>query len=173
MKALPALCCVAALACGMSACNGNNTTPAAAPDTHDTDVKAISDTEAQWNKDYETRDVDKLAAHYADDAVLMVPGSPVAKGVATVRSEMQEMMKDPGLTLKFHATMTDVAKSGDLGYTQGSYVLTATDPKTHKIVTDHGSYVTTYRKQTDGSWKAVADIATSEVPSMPIPAKKM
>jgi ketosteroid isomerase-like protein len=31
--------------------------------------------------------------------------------------------------------------------------------------------VTTYRKQADGSWKAVADIATSEVPPpMPAPA---
>jgi uncharacterized protein (TIGR02246 family) len=171
MKALPALFCVAALAGGMSACNGNNAAPAA-PDTHDADVKAIGDTEAQWNKDYEARDLDKIAAHYADDAVLMTPGSPAAKGMAAVRAEMQEMMKDPGLTLKFHATMTEVSKSGELGYTQGSYVLTATDPKTHKMVTDHGSYVTTYRKQADGSWKAVADIATSEVPSMPIPEKK-
>jgi ketosteroid isomerase-like protein len=64
----------------------------------------------------------------------------------------------------------DVAKSGDLGYTQGSYKLTVTDPTTHKIINDHGSYVTTYRKQADGSWKAVADIATSEVPPGP-PAK--
>jgi uncharacterized protein (TIGR02246 family) len=172
MKALPALCCVAALACGLAACNGN-TAPAAAPDTHDADIKAINDTEAQWNKDYEARDLEKIAAHYSDDAVLMTPGSPAAKGMAAIHGEMQEMMKDPGLTLKFHATMTDVSKSGELGYTQGSYVLTATDPKTHKIVTDHGSYVTTYRKQADGSWKAAADIATSEVPSMPIPAKKM
>ena len=51
-----------------------------------------------------------------------------------------------------------------MGYTQGAYVLTVTDPSTHKVINDHGSYVTTYRKQTDGSWKAVADIATSDVP---------
>jgi len=173
MKALPALCFAAALACGMSACNGNNTTPAAAPDTHDADVKAIGDTEAQWNKDYEARDLDKIAGHYADDAVLMTPGAPAAKGMAAIRGVMQEMMKDPGLTLKFHATLTDVSKSGELGYTQGSYVMTMTDPKTHKPMNDHGSYVTTFRKQSDGSWKAEADIATSEVPSMPMPAKKM
>jgi hypothetical protein len=39
-----------------------------------------------------------------------------------------------------------------------------TDPQTKQIVNDHGSYVTTYRKQPDGTWKAIADIATSEVP---------
>lgn len=172
MKSLPAFCCLA-LACGMSACNSNSAPPVAAPDTHEADLKSINDTEAQWNKDYEARDLDKLAAHYADDAVFMAPGAPAAKGLAAIRGEMQEMMKDPAFTLKFHSTLTDVSKSGELGYTQGPYVLTATDPKTHKIVTDHGSYVTTYRKLADGSWKAVADIATSEVPSMPMPEKKM
>ncbi len=77
------------------------------------------------------------------------------------------MTADPAMSLKFQATKTDVAKSGDLAYTQGTYTLTLTDPKTKKIITDHGSYVTTYRKQADGTWKAVADIATSEVPPPP------
>jgi hypothetical protein len=47
--------------------------------------------------------------------------------------------------------------------------LTLTDPQTKQVVNDHGSYVTTYRKQPDGAWKAVADIASSEVspPSHP------
>lgn len=59
-----------------------------------------------------------------------------------------------------------------MGYTQGSYEMAVTDPATHKVIHDHGSYVTAYRKQADGSWKAEADIATSSVPSMPIPEKK-
>jgi hypothetical protein len=42
--------------------------------------------------------------------------------------------------------------------------MTVTDPQTKQIINDHGSYVTTYRKQPDGTWKAVADIATSAVP---------
>jgi hypothetical protein len=31
---------------------------------------------------------------------------------------------------------------------------------------DHGSYVTVYRKLADGSWKAISDISTSEVPTV-------
>jgi ketosteroid isomerase-like protein len=66
-----------------------------------------------------------------------------------------------------------VAGSGDLAYSRGTYTMTMTDPKTKKPVTDHGSYVTDYRKQPDGSWKAVADIVTSEVPMAPAgPMKK-
>ena len=31
------------------------------------------------------------------------------------------------------------------------------------VPNDHGSYVTAYPKQPDGSWKALAEIATSEM----------
>ena len=44
-----------------------------------------------------------------------------------------------------------------------------TNPKTKKPVTDKGKYVTVYKKQADGSWKAVADILNSD---MPLPTKK-
>jgi ketosteroid isomerase-like protein len=103
----------------------------------------------------------------------MAPGEAAVTGKDAVRNELQGMMKDPALSLQFQATRVDVAKSGDLGYSQGTYTMTMTDPKTHKPVTDHGSYVTTYRKQADGSWKAVSDIATSSGNSMAMPEKKM
>jgi len=167
MKAFVTLCGMAILALGMTACNQS---PPAAPDTHDADVKAISDIETQWNKDYVAKAADKIAAYYADDAVLMVPGGPSSNGKDAIRAAMKQMLSDPAMSLTFQASKVDVAKSGDLGYTQGSYKLTVTDPTTHKVINDHGSYVTTYRKQADGSWKAVADIATSEVPPAP-PAK--
>ena len=55
----------------------------------------------------------------------------------------------------------------------GTYTMTMTDSKTKKVMNDHGSYVTDYRKQPDGSWKAVADIVTSEVPMAPAAPMKM
>jgi ketosteroid isomerase-like protein len=76
------------------------------------------------------------------------------------------------MTLKFQAARVEVAKSGDQAYTQGSYAMTMTDPASKQVVNDHGSYVTTYRKQADGTWKAVADIATSDVPPPAPPDKK-
>jgi uncharacterized protein (TIGR02246 family) len=157
MKRFATLCAISTMALTMTACNQTS-------GSHDADVKAIQDNEAQWNLDYAAKDNDKIVAHYADDAILMVPGTPSSSGREAIRIALKEMVSDPALSLKFHATKVEVAKSGDVAYTQGTYTLTLTDPQTKQVINDHGSYVTTYRKQPDGTWKAVADIATSEVP---------
>jgi uncharacterized protein (TIGR02246 family) len=169
MKALATLCSTAALALAITACNQASTP---APDTHDADVKAITDLEAQWNKDYAAKDGDKLAGYYANDAILVVPGTPSVSGKDAIVEDLKHMLADPALSLTFQPTRVDVAKSGDLAYTLGKYQLTVTDEATHKVINDHGSYVTAYRKQPDGSWKAESDIATSEIPPTPPPASK-
>jgi len=139
--------------------------------SHDAAVKAIQDTETHLNHDYASRDVDKIMDHYADDAVMMVPGTPISNGKAAIREGVKPMAADPALALKFASTRVEVAKSGDLAWTQGTYTLTMTDPQSHQVINDHGSYVTTYSKQPDGSWKTVPDIVTSEVPPpAPTPA---
>jgi uncharacterized protein (TIGR02246 family) len=171
MKAIATLCGTAVVVLSMTGCNPAPPV-APPPDTHDADVKAISDLEAQQVANFAAKNLDGLAGSYADDAVLMTPGAPSVKGKDAIRNGLKEMIADPALNLKFKADRVDVAKGGDLGYTQGTYTLTVTNPATHKPIDDHGSYVTTYRRQADGSWKAVADIATSELPLMPPPKKK-
>ncbi len=142
-------------------------------DNHDAAVQALKDNETQWNKDFAAKSVDKLAAHYADHAVLMSPGMPSSTGKDAIRKTLTGMVADPSLNLQFHSAMVEVSKSGDMGFTQGSYTMTMTDPNTRRVINDHGSYVTTYIRQADGSWKAVADIATSEVPAPVPPAEPM
>ena len=139
---------------------------AAAPAAVDTAAAAqtLKDNEAQWNQDFASKDAGKMAAHYADDAVLMSPGMPPSSGKDAIRKTLDEMVKDPALSLKFQASHVEVAKGGDIGFTQGSYTMTMTDPGSKQVIHDHGSYVTTYRKQADGTWKAVSDIASSESP---------
>jgi len=163
MKRLAALWAAAAVALMVTACNQ-------APDTHEADVAAIQANETQWNSDYAAKDLDKIVSHYADDAVLMVPGTPSTSGKSAISASLKGMVADPALTLKFQSSTVEVAKSGDVAYTQGTYTMTLTDPQTHQVINDHGSYVTTYRKQPDGTWKAVADIATLQVPPAAPPA---
>lgn len=127
------------------------------------DVKALKDSEIRWNQEYTAKDLEKVMAHYANDAVVMAPGFPAMSGPAEIRKMLKSMMDDTSFTLKFQGVRTEVSSSGDLGFTQGTYQMTMMDPASKQVIHDHGSYVTTYRKEA-GSWKAVADIATSEVP---------
>ncbi len=161
MKAFAVLCAATLVAATLTACQSTS---------HDADMIAVKDTEIQWNQDWASRDLDKIVAHYADDAVLMVPGGPSSNGKAAIREGIKPMAADPATALKFIASRVEIAKSGDVAWTQGTYTLTLTDPQTKQVIHDHGSYVTTYRKQPDDSWKCVADIATSEVPPPAPPA---
>lgn len=128
------------------------------------DVQALKDNEARWNREWEARNLDKIVAHYTDISILMATGFPSTSGLDNIRKLLKTLLEDPVVSLKFQWARIEVASSGDLGFTQGSYQMTFTDPASKQVIHDHGSYVTTYRKQTDGSWKAIADIATSEVP---------
>jgi uncharacterized protein (TIGR02246 family) len=168
MKPLAALLGTAVIALMASACNK----PA---DSHNTDVQAIKDNEAQWNLDWQSKVPEKIASHFADDGVLMVQGMDDITGKDAIVGALKQMVADPALSMKFSASKIDVARSGDLAFSQGSYTLTLTDPQTKQLINDHGSYVTAYRKQSDGTWKAVSDIAVSEVPPaapQAVPPKK-
>ena len=141
------------------------------PDTHDADVSALKDTEAAWVKDAATKDVEKWVAHYTDDASVLLPNEPIASGKDAIRAAMKPLMSDPNFATTFSANRVGVAKSGELGYTQGAYSMTVTDPKTKAPTTEKGKYLTVYSKQTDGTWKAVEDTFMSDAPPPSEPAK--
>jgi uncharacterized protein (TIGR02246 family) len=146
-------------------------TQAPPPDTHDADVQSLKDAEAAWAKAVAAKDFEKGMTYYADDASLLIANAPAIDGKDAIRAAMKPMYDDPNFALTFQASRVEVARSADLGYTQGAYSLTITEPKTKKPVTDKGKYVTTYKKQADGTWKAVADMVSSDVP-LPAPGKK-
>jgi uncharacterized protein (TIGR02246 family) len=150
--------------CLLAGCSSPTTT-SASPDTHDADVKAIKDTEAAWMKEAASKDVDKWLSYYTDDAALLMPNAPAITGKDNMRAALKPVMTDPNFALSFSATKVDTAKSGDLAYSQGTYSMTVTDPAAKAPVTDHGKYLTIFKKQADGSWKAVEDMLSSDMPA--------
>jgi ketosteroid isomerase-like protein len=42
-----------------------------------------------------------------------------------------------------------------------------TNPKSKKAGTDKGKYITVFKKQADGTWKAVEDMVNSDGPMAP------
>lgn len=145
---------------------GCSNTPAPAPDTRAADVQAIKDLEAAWVKDAATKDPGKWASYFSDDGSGLYPGFPTVTGKAALKTAMTPFLADPNFGLTFQSDRTVASKSGDMVYSQGTYSMTMSDPKTKKPMTDKGKFMTVYMKQPDGNWKAVADTFNSDAPSM-------
>jgi len=60
----------------------------------------------------------------------------------------------------FLTHLADMAASGDLGYTYGTYVFTSKN-KEGKLVASYGKYTSIWKKQKDGQWKVVVDMGNS------------
>jgi ketosteroid isomerase-like protein len=64
----------------------------------------------------------------------------------------------------------EVAQSGDIGYTSGTYEFTMNDAS-GKPVNERGKYLEVWKKQADGKWKCVMDIWNSDLPVAPAEKK--
>jgi uncharacterized protein (TIGR02246 family) len=135
------------------------------PDTRDADIKAVKDVEAAWVKDAATKDVDKYAGYYSDDASVLMPNAPIINGRDNIKAALKPMLADPNFALTFQSTRAEASKGGDFVYTVGTYSMTRSGPKNKTAVTDKGKYLTVFKKQADGSWKAVADMINSDMPA--------
>ena len=128
--------------------------------------QALAAEEANWNQAFHSKNLDGLVAAYASDAVFVLPGLPAQVGTSAIRKAYAEALKDPNFDVSFAADTVEVAKSGELAFTQGHFTMKGSDPKTMQATTTAaGSYLTIYRKQADGSWKAIQDWAAADPPS--------
>jgi uncharacterized protein (TIGR02246 family) len=136
--------------------------PTAPPDTRAADVQAVKDVEAAWMKDAASKDADKWASYFTEDGSGLYPGAATLNGKAAIKAAMAPMLADPNFSLSFQSNRAVASKGGDMVYTEGTYTMTTTNPKTKKPITDKGKFLTVYAKQADGSWKAIADTFNSD-----------
>lgn len=99
-----------------------------------------------------------FASWAAPDATMM----PVDQKPVTGRDEVRKQFADfpADMTLSWKPFKADIAKSGDLGYTLGTYELKRRGAGGEPVVS-HGKYCSVWKKQADGSWKWVVDIGNS------------
>jgi ketosteroid isomerase-like protein len=115
-----------------------------------------------------------VTGYYASDAIVMNPNAPASVGSEAIRRSWADVSKAGLVRLRFKIARFYVSDS--LASDQGTYTFQIR-PKppadtANFIVNDHGNYATTYLRR-NGQWRAVFDIATSEVPlvAAPPPAK--
>jgi ketosteroid isomerase-like protein len=103
-------------------------------------------------------DIDVFMSYWAPDATAYLSGMPALRGTDAIRKGFGDMISAPGVSLSWTPERAEVSISGDVGYTTGTYEITATSTK------DSGKYVTIWRKQPEGTWKVVEDIGNSNLP---------
>jgi len=145
----------AAIALTIGGCSKSGGTAASA----DSVKQAIKADEAKWNQQFKSKDTEALVGHYADDAFFYATGEAPADGSTAIRQIYATASTDPAFEVHFASDKIDVAGSGDFAYARGKFDEKYTDKKTGKVMTGSGPYITVYKKQDDGSWKAVEDFA--------------
>jgi len=139
----------------------------AAPRPVDTAAEetALKPVTAAWLDAYNTGDVEKIVAMYAEDGVLMPPHAPVASGHAAIRAYLTADTagaKAAGVKIVPGAATAGVA--GNTGWESGSYTIANASGAT----VDSGSYLSVSRKL-NGKWLYVRDTYNSDRP-LPAPA---
>ena len=155
---------VIGLLCFTSACKQQE-----APDTRAADERAIRDIETDWNKALGAKDVERIVSYHSDDASLFYANRPIMTGKEAIRAYWTKSLAAPGLSLSIQTVKVEVARSGDLAYTHGTYTGSSEGPKGQPVA-HQGKYLVVYRKGSDGIWKVVADSANTDLPATP-PAK--
>lgn len=136
------------------------------PDTREADARALREGEvAAFALDWGGKDADRIASHYAEDGSLIIPNTPVMKGRDAISKGMKGTLSDPNWSLVLQPVDVEVSRGRDLGYTSGTYVVTATDPTNNKVATEKGRFVAIFRKEADQSWKVAQDINNAEAPA--------
>jgi len=130
--------------------------------------QAIRDKETAWMAAYNKHDAATLESQYQEDAGLAGPGAAVMTDAASRGAFLKGFASDPALKVDFASDRIMVAESGELASSRGHYTMTYTDPGTKLPKTETGTYLTVYRKQADGGWKAVEDLTTPG--PAPVPA---
>jgi ketosteroid isomerase-like protein len=123
---------------------------------------AIKAADAAWEKVFTSMDTTAALAAMEPTGSMLAPNAPIASGAEQVRAAVVGLWGLPGISLHWTAATAEASKSGDLGYTRGTYEMTVNDAK-GKPMSDKGKYVTVWRKQGDGTWKVVTDIFNSDM----------
>lgn len=102
---------------------------------------------------------------FAPDGRMVQPGVGLIQGHDDISAAMVRL-DDPSVSLRWMPDYAEIAASGDLGWTTGTYVSrrVGADGDT---VDGQGRYVSIWRLQPDGSWRVAMDLGN---PTGPPPA---
>ncbi|NIP18433.1 MAG: DUF4440 domain-containing protein [Xanthomonadales bacterium] len=149
------------LICLSCALPGNSAVAGPSAD-HDADRDSLLAADEAWSQS--VNDTEAFLSRFTDDASFMPAGAPLARGDA-IRATWEALVSNPGFSLEWTATGAEVARSGDLGYTIGSFRLVLEVDGTPMAMI--GKFSTVWKRHEDGSWKVQVDCFNADGPPTP------
>jgi ketosteroid isomerase-like protein len=119
-------------------------------------VKAEADFEAARAQ----KGLEGWLSFFANDSADFPSTGPITFTKAAMRERLSKTWNS-NASLQWQPVKVDVAASGDLGYTVGTWQLTGKNRK-GEPVSMKGKYMTVWKKQADGAWKVVADMGNAD-----------
>lgn len=123
---------------------------------------ALRSLDIAWSETANRKDLDAVVSYMADDGETLPPHAPAARDKAAIKASWANLLGLPALSISWKPQRAQVAESGELGFTSGTYLLTYNDAN-GQIVSDRGKYLEVWKK-VDGKWKCVSDAFNSDLP---------
>jgi len=123
---------------------------------------AVRQADAQRCAAASARDFERFLSLLADDVEVYASDHPIVKGVPAAREFFAPFFDAKGPGLGCEPLTAEVAASGDLAYTTGTYLTKGTEAE-RGPARGHGKYVTVWRKR-GGRWRVVVDIGNASPP---------
>jgi ketosteroid isomerase-like protein len=111
------------------------------------------------------RDLDRFLALLADDVAFFPDQRAIVQGKPAARTLFAPFFDAKGPALRCEPSTAEVAASGELAYTTGTYLVTGAEAGL-SATRGHGKYVTVWRKR-GGRWLLAVDIGNGTPPVEP------
>ena len=132
-------------------------------DTRAADLAAVQSTDQALSEAVSSKDLNRTLSFYAGDASILPVAEPAVRGTDAIRQEWEHIFALPGFKSTAKTTNVEVAGSGDIAYTQGTYTAEFELADGNRAE-ERGKWVTIWKKQADGAWKVAIEIYNTDGP---------
>jgi ketosteroid isomerase-like protein len=112
------------------------------------------------------KDIEKIVSYWSDDAQVIEPGQPVYRGKAAIRAYVTDSLKTPGFKIHWVSEKPVLSPDGKMAYMPGVDEMTVPGPN-GALMTVHTRGISIWRREPDGEWRCVVDIANESPPAGP------
>lgn len=126
--------------------------------------KFLDNANDKFMKALTSGDYSTIGNMYTDDAVSMPSYEPMWTGKNAIINGNKKMLTESGMKFSNASGKTiKVLGKGDIRVELGTFQMDVKTPNETTAMTDRGKYMNIWQKQSDGTWKIVADTWNSDI----------